>query len=343
MVAADIEMRRPALQGLFSSFDLDGNGSVGVQELMQVVQATKRDGNRKRLKVIRQLEAVVSQAVMTNQKTGVSNSIALKTGGHITFAEVNGEPQLDPEAFVNLLLHLTADVDENGFDEFVEVSRHAVDEAYQRTQGTSLRKVIWNMFQQIDVNSDGFVDMSELELLLNIETKHDKKAVSKWKNILSQKQLEAHKFESASRPGSATNREAGIVQDASAEAIAEIEAEVSGSANKEDSLRLTLADFQHFIFEFTDEKEERITNLYEAVAKHMRERHQAYLDENKVGAVMDAVLEDILRERPKDVLEGIIRSCKRMQRVGHSHRTLTRVKSVIKVEDRRETSPGATA
>jgi Ca2+-binding EF-hand superfamily protein len=312
--APNLDARREVAHGLFSSFDLDGNGVVGLHELMQVVQSTRRVGDKKHLKRIRVLEAEIRQAIETHKKTGMGR-LALKSGGLVTFAEGQGEPSLDPQAFVNFIVGLTRDDTQEEFENFVQLSQEAVEDAFDLTQGSSHRRDVWSVFQLLDINQDGFVDMSELEVLLDVETKSDKKAITKWRSVLSQRQLES--------------RLLAPITHASEGATPE-----PADSNKDGELRLALGDFHKFITEFTENDDGRVASILRNVREAMQKEYNAYLDAKRVNAVLDAVLEDLIRERPDDVLDGIIRSCERMKRTGTTGRGgLQRVQSTVTIRD----------
>ena len=64
----------------------------------------------------------------------------------------------------------------------------------------------------------------------------------------------------------------------------------------------------------------------------MQREYQKWLDDNKVNNILDSILEDLLRERPRDVLSGIARSCARIKRTGQYTRTLQRVQSTVSIK-----------
>lgn len=323
---ATIDARRETVQGLFSAFDLDGNGSVGLQELLQIVSSSKEStsaADKRNHKIIRLLEAEVRQAAETNRKVGGAMSfVALRTGGNVIFAAADGEPSLDPAAFTNFLLSITKDVSEDEFNAFIEAAKEAVTEAYDRTQGSAFRARVWSVFQLLDVNQDGFVDLDELELLLNVETKSDRKAMSRWRHVLTQRHLDATGSVSSAANSSPPSR------DVSPESTVNTMASTLNTASTAVA-RLTLSDFQQFVKEFTDGNEDRVATILENVRAAMQAEYNKYLQQNKVNDILDAVLEDLIRERPYDVLEGIIRSCQRMQRTGAYRRGLQRVQSSV--------------
>jgi Ca2+-binding EF-hand superfamily protein len=323
-----LEVRRSVALSLFSECDLDGNGVVGLQELLQVIQSSRRGGDKKHVKRIRQLEAEIRQAVETNKKTGnAMQHMALKSGGLVSFAQGHGEPSLDPEAFASVVVALTKDDSAEDFNGFVATARAAVDDAVELTRGSQQRRAVWSMFQLLDVNQDGFVDLAELEVLLDVETKSDKKAVSKWRAVLSQRKLEYHAL-------------APITSALDALASTNVSPETTASGvfsvpgDDHAPLKLTLADFQHFILEFTENDESRVEALLSRVREAMQTKYNAYLEANRVNQILDSVLEDLIRERPHDVLDGIIRSCERIKRTGTiATGGLQRVQSSVTIRD----------
>lgn len=327
-MAVSEEARREAAQSLFSAFDLDGNGVVGLNELLQVVQSSRRVGDKQHMKRVRMLEAEIRQGVELRKRTGV-NSVNLKSGGAINFSATDGEPSLDPAAFTNFIVGFTAKDTQQEFDAFVSVAKQGVEDALERTAGTSFRRSVWAMFQLLDVNQDGFVDLNEMEAMLKAESKDDKKHLSKWRAIAAQRKLEA---------GSSL---APVTSTAEAEALASmavtpestVVVSTPTTADKE-KLRLTLHDFQQFMEEYTDNDEKRLEALLGRVRDTMQAEYGRYLQQYKVNDIIDAVVDDLIRERPHDVLDGIIRSCERMKRTGTYARSgLRRVQSSVTVRD----------
>jgi Ca2+-binding EF-hand superfamily protein len=317
--------RKESIAALFELFDLDGNGSVGLNELTQVMHASRKSKtkNRQHRKWVLQLEANVRQAVETNKKMGHSHDYQLKTGGKIEF-DTDGEPSLDPAAFEAYVLKVTEGISDADFLAFVETSNEAVDTAREHTAGNDGKKIIWNIFQMLDNNRDGFVDLDELEVLLEIETKSDKKAIAKWKAELTQKQHDDAANQANLSPERSVSP-GGALEDVLDNTTA---SQVLPAVTMFDSaglLRLALADFQHFMHDFTGGAQvEKLNAIYDNVAKALRQKHQQYLDTMKVSEIMDRIVDDLLRERPRDVVQGIKASCERMQRVGVFPRKLYR-------------------
>jgi len=296
-----MEQRAAAFHELFNSFDLDGNGTVGVQELHQVMQATGRQGSRGHAKVVAKFEAQLAQAV--REATIGSDSPRGEAGfggiGHVLFG-VDGEPGLDPAAFAHFMADLTKDYDEPSFQDFCKSAMDAVDAAKEATVGSGKKKLAWQLFQVLDTNGDGHVDLNELEVLLDVSNKTDKKEVAKWKAVVTQKHH---------------NAVAG-----------------TGEAADPAKVRMTLADFQHFMEEYTGGSEDKLTVIAETVQDEVSAKYDQYLREKNIDEIFDMIKNDLCRERPHDALAGIRKSVERIARVGIFSSQLARRRSMARLD-----------
>lgn len=276
--------RSEAINKLFSLWDLDGNGFVGYHELMQILQSSLKLSNPTQMKAVKRFEANLIQA-RTQSKRGSQAHLNLPQGGSVAFDEVNGEPTLDPKAFTSFLLSVMSKAEKAEFDDFLEVCASAVVDAQQSTQGSQQKKELWEIFQMLDSNHDGYVDMDEIEVLLECESKADRKQIMRWKHY-----LQTRAYEERRNPDG------------------------EEELQEDPGLKLTLADFHKFVNDYVENRQERITQILEAMRKQVQEKQVAYIVQFKVHEVINDIMDDLLRERPQDVLEGIKKSVERLQR-----------------------------
>lgn len=357
--------RRQISDELFKSFDLDGNGAVSFSELQQVLEASKqrrKDGHegapvdaaleRQRTKWLMAVKSQIHQAREQVKRRQSAASFSLKSSGstvgnsagtikfmgNVTTGD--GDPSLDPDAFAEFIRVFAGKYNDEDFATFVSDIRAAVELAYENTFGSKKKKLIWELFQLMDVNHDALIDMKELQLLLNIETKKDKKSLAKWKAILHQRETDKKRTSMRQPDTSGTSSPESFnnsvnsptnVQNAkerkmsrfvpNEEGILTIKDEdVTGHDSDEEddsSPPMTLRDFQDFLSDFYGDDVERL----EATCNHVRDiilnANRRYLSEMKVDEIMNDIIEDLLRERPHDVLEGIVRSVNRLRRIGN--------------------------
>lgn len=297
--------RAAIIRDLFSFWDLDGNGTVEYGEMQQILQASQRIDSKDKLKWVKKFEAEINQGQRENRRGSLS-SISVTGGGQINFSEVDGEPSLDPDAFVNFLLRLTRKDSDEEFLELVEFSKKWIADASSSTQGDKLKRDIWSIFQMLDSNNDGYVDWLELEVLLNAERKADRKIVLKWKAIVQNKVNEQ-----LSLPGRGSARGAGTP-------IPE---------GDDRRLRMDLHTFQLFLHEFVEtDAEARIAQLVSVVRKAVQEQQIAYILHARVHDVIQDIMEDLLKERPQDVLAGIEKSVQRLRRTQKFPKPLKKAK-----------------
>lgn len=293
MDQGEASRRSAAIDDLFVKWDFGGNCCIRFSELLQILQASQRLSNKDQQKWVKRLEFQIEQGRRFNNHVGSTASLNVLSGGVVTFGEVTGEPSLDPKAFHQLVMHLTEKDQPHEFDEFVEFCLRAVVEAAESTQGSKLQRDIWEMFRLLDTNSDGFVDLVELEALIGHQ---NKKQLIKWKHYLNNKVNEipqVHGHEGSEH------------------------VDESGSDDDEDerkALRLTLAEFQKFVREYVEKKEERVGELLVLVRKDLQKRNVDYIVKYKVHEIMNEVMEDLLKEKPVDVLTGIVKSVERLRR-----------------------------
>lgn len=298
LTPAETERRSAAIEDLFVKWDLSGNSSIRFSELLQILQASERLSNKDQLKWVRRLEAQIEQGRRFNSQQGSMSALTLASGGGaVTFGEVTGEPLLDPKAFHQLIMNLTAKDQSSEFDDFVAFCEKAVAEAAESTQGTKSRRDVWEMFRLLDTNNDGHVDLRELEALVGHQSK---KQLVKWKHYLTNKNLSIPQTHCSSKE--AKNADASSDDE---------EDEVDRKA-----LRLTLADFQKFVHEYVEKKEESVPELLATVRKEMQKKSVEYIVQFKVHEIMNEVMEDLLKEKPLDVLAGITKSVERLRRTG---------------------------
>lgn len=308
-----MDERSSAISELFTLFDLDGNGVVGLNELQQVIQTSDHLSDRAHKKYVAELQAYVRQGREMNARLGFSSQVHLRSGGTINFfGDAHGEPSLDPDAFAGFIKSLTQKDSEEEFERFCENARKAVVEARSKIAGTEMKQTAWDIFQQLDANRDGHVDYREISLLFEAENRNDKKTLSRWAAILSQRQHQQEQEGTSNRNKS---------PDPTAE-------------DDEPHLLLTLSDFQHFMEEYTEGNLERARAISNNVQTLLAEKHKAYAAKMKLGEVFDAIMADLLRERPNDVLDGIIKSAERLKRTGRFPKQLYRSGSVSHVEVR---------
>lgn len=306
MAETQDDTRREILGDLFQRWDLNGDQAVGFGELMQVLQSSEKSGSKDALKWVKKVEAQITQGREANKrKRGSVTQLKAQSGGYINFSEADGEPSLDPEAFTGFLMAITEKMDRDEFEEFVEFCKSGVEAAQESTHGSKMKKDIWKMFQLLDLNMDGFVDLTELEVLLAVESKADKKHVAKWKAQLLNKTRDEEKI----KEEDVEEDERGIKYE----------------------MKLSLNDFQAFLGEYVGEDEARLTNLLTGVESAVQERVQVkYILEFKIQDIMNEIMGDLLQERPRDVLAGVSRSVARLQRTGKFPKMLPPRKSLTK-------------
>lgn len=302
---AEQERRLRAIEDLFVKWDLGGNCCIRFSELLQILQASQRLSTKDQQKWVKRLEAQIEQARRFNSQHGSFTALNLANGGVVTFGDVTGEPSLDPKAFHTLIMHLTTKDNPQEFDEFVKFCGKAVLDASESTQGSKVKRDIWEMFRLLDANNDGFVDLHELEDLVGHQSK---KQLVKWRHYLTNKAqagVAVPEVHSRPRPLSPTAKrddESSSDEDNEAERRA---------------LQLTLADFQKFVHEYVEKsEEERVPELLMAVRKESQKRSVRYIVQFKVHEIINDVMEDLLKEKPNDVLAGIAKSVERLRRTG---------------------------
>lgn len=320
MDEAESTRRRNAIQSIFNAWDLDGNGEVGFGELTQILHSAQMMSNKEAMKWVRKMEAQIQQARNTNQVHGSQRSLQLHGGGYVNFSEVDGEPSLDPEAFESFIFSMTSKDTQEEFDRFIVTADLVVRDAAEATHGSKLKRDVWEMFQLLDINSDGFVDMKELEMLLVVEHRDDRKLLTKWKHQLRNKcssgrlitgrspesePIQPAADASAPQPAAPRSTRASIVA---------VDGPEPPEAAVEQDMKLSLRDFQLFLKEYVEGKEERVPAILAAVRKAVQEKHIEYILKFRVHDIINEVMDDLLRERPVDVLEGIKRSVCRLQR-----------------------------
>lgn len=293
MDQSESERRSAAIEQLFVKWDFGGNCCIRFSELLQIFQASQRLSNKDQQKWVKRLEFQIDQGRKFNTQVGSTASLSVLSGGIVTFGDATGEPSLDPRAFHQMVMHLTEKDQPAEFDEFVAFCEQAVVEAAESTQGSKLQREIWEMFRLLDTNSDGFVDLVELEALIGHQ---NKKQLIKWKHYLNNKVNEVPQTHSFER-----------VADAGGD---------SGSDDDDErkALRLSLADFQKFIQEYVEKNEDRVGELLACVRKDLQKKSVDYIVNYKVHEIMNEVMEDLLKEKPVDVLSGIVKSVERLRR-----------------------------
>jgi Ca2+-binding EF-hand superfamily protein len=227
-------------------------------------------------------------------------SFSLSDGGAVNFSDVTGEPSLDPDAFHRLINNLTASDTEEEFAEFFKFCSKAVLDAAESTSGTKLQREIWEMFRLLDTNNDGVVDLRELEVLVGPQSK---KQLIRWKHYLANKLYQS----SGTIPQTLSGATAPVGNDVEDE--------------DEDPIMMarcsmTLRDFQKFVKEYVHHKEERIPDLVAAVRRESQVKQIQYIVQFRVHEVLNEIMEDLLKERPYDVLSGIRKSVDRLDRTG---------------------------
>lgn len=361
--------RRVVADELFKAFDLDGNGAVGLAEMTQVLDACKqrrKEGKpgapvdaaleRSRAKWLSSLKSQIRQmheqvkrrqsAASFNMKSGIGSGRTNSDVGQIHFmadvAQGDGDPSLSPDAFAEFIRVFAGKYSEDDFATFVTEMRAAVEQAYENTMGSKKKKMIWELFQLMDVNHDSLVDVKELSLLLHVENKKDKKSIARFKALLKQRKID-HKraagsfvdlgatagvtlagtarasFSAGSPDASGRKKSVFVTGD---DGILTIKDEdVTGGHDSDDdddeSPPLLLRDFQKFLNDFFGDNMDRLEAALKMVRAAIQETHRRYLTEMKVDEIMNDILEDLLRERPHDVLDGIVRSVGRLRRLGH--------------------------
>lgn len=294
------ERRADVMRDLFYKWDLDGNGSIGLGELLQVIQAGDRLESKDQMKALKKLEVQIQQAKRTNQSTGSMNALKLNSGGVVNFSDQSGEPSLDPAAFNGLINNLTKRDSAEEFDAFTAFCLNAVEEAEKSTHGSQIKKAIWEIFCTLDRNRDGFVDLDEIEPLLKIETKADRKNVIRWKHFLVNKELRAE----------------------------EDFAQAAEKDEDEYALKVSLHDFHQFLHKMCDNDEKKIYELLALVKKDAQHKQIQYICDMKIHEIMNEIMEDLLREEPNDVLAGITRSVERLGRTGKFPKMLKKKRSI---------------
>lgn len=271
-----MDAKTAKIEALFDLFDLDGNGNVSFLELIQIVESAKGHMTESSQRWLAKLEAQVKAARETHHRCRGSMKNMRFLGGIINF-EQDGEPTMDPSAFEHFIRQVTDNESDAEFDLFVTLCQKARTDAFEITHGTKLKKIIWDIFQLLDRNRSGTIDLSELEELIEAEQRNDKKVLLKWRHQLAQR-----------------NR--------------------SGDIDSPTSM--TLPMFQLCMSEFTDNNIERAEAVKSVVAARFEAKVARYLEDMKVASIMEEILVDLKRERPADVLEGIHRTVNRLQRKG---------------------------
>jgi Ca2+-binding EF-hand superfamily protein len=325
---SDEQTRRlVAVDQLFREWDLNGDGFVSYSELIQILQASQRLGTKEQSKWVKRLEAQIAQGKGSRStRSGSVTSLSMGSdGGVINFSEVTGEPSLDPVAFASLLKNLTEKNTPKEFDDFVHTCRDAVREASQATQGTKTRREIWEMFQALDTTHSGNVLLEDFEAIIG-DT--HKKTVLRWKHYLRNKAMERKtsnlqiKKEGSDDPllasgGGTSGLGAAIAAIQSNRASFCFESVDAGDLEEseiDDRLSVTLPDFQKFMTEVEKSNSGQYFSIRSMIEKTLQERQVRYILNLRVADIMNDVMEDLLKERPLDVLAGIAKSVERLRR-----------------------------
>ena len=290
--------RSDAIDELFTKWDIGGNCSIRFSELLQILQASHRVSNRDQQKWVKRLEAQVTQA-KRQQPHASRGSFSLAQGGLLIFGDATGEPSLDPTAFQTLMKHLTAKDSPQEFDDFCKFCETAVKEAAQSTQGSKLRQDVWEMFRLLDANSNGYVELDELEALIGPQSK---KQVIKWKHYLTAKSRQESVGASASPVEEPLTNMNSV--------------DLANLDDEPVTLSLTLAEFQNFIHEYVERNDDMVPQLLEKVRGIAQQRNVQYVIDYNVHDIINEVMEDLLKEKPMDVLSGISKSVERLRRTG---------------------------
>ena len=321
--------RVTAVDELFRQWDLSGSGCVRYSELLQILQASQRLGTKEQSKWVKRLEAQIAQGKRANSlRSGSVVSMSLANiGGAINFSEVTGEPSLDPVAFASLISHLTEKDSPKEFDDFVQFCGEAVKEASRATQGTMLQRDIWEMFRSLDSTNSGFIFLDDLASIIGDKYK---KVLLRWKYYLRNNQLSRKSsmpqkssaqgedlFASGSSGVAAAmaslaqnNRASFCFDDGSTEQ----EYAADEDDENEERLTVTLPDFQKFMHEIERRDQHTFGLIRQAIQKAIQDRQIRYILNFRVADIMNDIMEDLLKERPVDVLSGIVKSVDRLRR-----------------------------
>jgi Ca2+-binding EF-hand superfamily protein len=290
MDSNELNRRSLVIDELFTKWDFGGNCSIRFSELLQILQASQRLSNKDQQKWVKRLEFQIEQGRRFNHQVGSTASLSVLSGGVVTFGDATGEPSLDPKAFHQLIMHLTEKDTPEDFDEFVAFCEKSVIEAAESTQGSKLQREIWELFRLLDTNNDGFVDFEELEALIGHQSK---KQLIKWKHYLHNKANEIPQ----------THNHEHLREDSD-----------SDDDEERRSLRLSLGDFQKFVQEYVEKKDEKVGELLAAVRKDLQKKNVDYIVNHKLHEIMNELMEDLLKEKPVDVLAGVVKSVERLKR-----------------------------
>jgi len=249
-----------------------------------------------------ELRRTLSAAAPDSRRSPIQTS--LPGGGILSFEGQQGDPSLDPEGFANFLLGLLSGNSAEEFDHFLAVVAHAVEDAASKTQGS--KREIWEMFQLLDLNHDGFVDLEELELLWAAESKRDKKHMLKWKHKVSYAAVQQ------------MIAQGKISEELARQQLAQIQSAMDSELDQKPATilyKMSLAEFHYFVTDMSDGNTERLKELVGSLRSHVSEKQVRYLQNNRVHEIINDIIEDLLRERPKDVLKCILNSVARLQRL----------------------------
>lgn len=334
---------------LFREMDVDGRDSIGLDHVMQVVQQSKSLNDRDQKKWVKKLEAQIEQARRFNQSSGSISSLRLQEGGIVNFSDQKGEPSLDPTAFRNLLMKLTEKDTAEEFEDFYHQFLKCIKETEAATNGSNLKRMIWQMFRLLDHNHDGYVDLEEITPLLKVQSKTDQKIVTRFHHFVQNKRFALSPDEEreveARHDAKFFDPSEGEVLTVDDLGSPLINTSTFGKReDKDQSQLITLSDFQNLILSlFTSStgsplsptspatteqiQTKRVKELLEDITKIKKEREAQYLQAFKVHDIMNEILEDVLKEEPLDVLAGIARSVERLQRTGKYPRQMVAWKS----------------
>lgn len=327
-----------AFDDLFRQWDLNGDGYVSYSELIQILQASQRLGTKEQSKWVKRLEAQIVQGTRSNTaRSGSVTSLSIGSdGGVVNFRDVTGEPTLDPVAFASLLKTLTDKNTQKEFDDFVRACGEAVKEASQATQSTRLRREVWEMFQALDTTHAGNVLLQDFESIIG-DT--HKKTVVRWKHYLRNKVMERKSsslqkevkkegsdplLSSGAQGGtngvlaalpSGLGAQMAAIQSSRASLCFEaVDDGDDEDAEVDDRLAVSLPDFQKFMSEVEKQNPAQYSLIREMIQKTDQERQVRYILNLHVSDILNEVVEDLLKERPLDVLAGIAKSVERLRR-----------------------------